>query len=235
MRRDVGRQHPLSSRPIQDGQRQRTVAIVLGALAVFAAGVAVVIEVLDRSEGRPTTSSVTAPSRAPAPPSSTAPVAATAASPAPWPAASVVASAQAQAAPSVLWPEPEAPPPPAVSADSKLGDPFDSDAGRPHDVRELVRVGAIRLGVTNDSKVRNERAVTAVLTELGGEIDALERGRSDSFERRIMDYQSIFDRYRAKLAPHMDGSFAAKGQDGWTDTERLDAPYAGDGGARHAR
>ncbi len=131
------------------------------------------------------------------------------------------------------WPTPK--PIQGLSAtwDPHFGDPFESDAGLPSDVRELVRVGEFRLGVTNDSKVKNEGAVIAVLTDLGREIDKLDRGRTESFEARVVEYQEIYDRYRPKLAPHMEGSFALKGN-GWTDTERLDKPPSAEAGVADA-
>ncbi|MBI2395290.1 MAG: hypothetical protein HYV09_37320 [Deltaproteobacteria bacterium] len=143
------------------------------------------------------------------------------------------ATTAAKATTTSVWPDPPAKlPGEKATWDESYGDPFESDAGRPSDVRELVRVGAFRLGVTNDSKVKDHGAVVAVLKELGTEIDTLDRGRTDSFEKRVVEYQSVYDRYRPKLAPHMEGSFALKGN-GWTDTERLEHPRA-DAGAPHA-
>jgi hypothetical protein len=143
------------------------------------------------------------------------------------PGVATVASASTTVAAksTVVWPEPSVPIPYKASRDPNFGDPFESDAGLPSDVRVLTTVGAFRLGVTNRSKVRDERAVTAVLRELGGEIDALDRGRSDSYERRVVEYQAVYERYRSKLKPVMDGEFALKGN-GWTDTERLELPPA---------
>lgn len=156
--------------------------------------------------------------------------------PPPMPA-SVTAPAALAPSPSVSasttssWPKPE--PIPGVTAtwDPSFGDPFESKAGRPSDVREIVRVGGIRLGVTNASKVKNEQALAAVLRELGAEIDAKDHGRTDDAERRMLDYHPIYERYRAKLEPHLDGAFALKGYGGWTDTEPVRWP---DGGAEHA-
>jgi hypothetical protein len=89
----------------------------------------------------------------------------------------------------------------------------------------LTQVGAFRLGVTNDTKIRDERATVAILQELGTEIDRRDQGRDDGFEKRILEYQEVFDRYRDRLRPHMDGSFALKGN-GWSDTEPLSRPAA---------
>lgn len=132
--------------------------------------------------------------------------------------------AAAKPTPSELWPEPDPIPGVRATHDPNFGDPFESKERRPGDVRELTRVGAFRLGVTIESAVRDERAVIAVLNQLGAEIDALDRGRTDDYERRIMEYQSIIQSYRAKLSPYMDGAFAMKGN-GWTDTERLVPPH----------
>jgi hypothetical protein len=122
-----------------------------------------------------------------------------------------------------LWPEPLPNPAIRVSRDPSEGDPFESKQQRPSDVRELARVGGVRLGVTYASKVKDEVAVTAVLKEMGAEIDKAEQGRTDSYEARVVEYQKIFDRYRGRLAPIMEGSFATKSGD-WTDTEPLVHP-----------
>lgn len=132
--------------------------------------------------------------------------------------------ASASAAPArALWPEPK--PIEGVSAvwDPSHGDPFESDAGLPRDVRVLVRVGAFRVGITNDSRMLDEKATLAILGELGAEIDQKDRDRTDAFEQRIVEYQEIFQKYRGRLAPHMTGSFALKGN-GWSDTEPLTLP-----------
>ena len=125
----------------------------------------------------------------------------------------------------VAWPQ--ARPIQGVRAtwDEQYGDPFESDAGAPRDIRVLTQVGAFRLGVTNDTKIRDERATVAILQELGTEIDRRDQGRNDGFEKRILEYQEVFDRYRDRLRPHMDGSFALKGN-GWSDTEPLSRPAA---------
>lgn len=160
-------------------------------------------------------------------------VAAGTAAPTVAPAPPSTVAAATTATTTSVWPDPPAKlPGEKATWDPSYGDPFESDAGRPSDVRELVRVGAFRLGVTNDSKIKDHGAVVAVLKELGTEIDTLDRGRTDSFEKRVVEYQSIYDRYRPKLAPHMEGSFALKGN-GWTDTERLEHPRA-DAGAPDA-
>ncbi len=121
------------------------------------------------------------------------------------------------------WPTP---PTLADQRDPVESDPFESRARRPQDVRELVRVGDVRLGVTYDSKVRDEKAVVEVLRELGAELDQKERGRTDSFERRAVDYQPMLLKYGARLAPLMDGAFAFKGA-GWSEM----LPAVADGAA----
>ena len=144
--------------------------------------------------------------------------------PPPRPAPSAAPSA-AKAA-SNVWPEPLPIPGVRAITNPNFGDPFDGDGNGPKDVRVLATVGAFRVGVTNDSKVRDEAATVAVLKELGAEIDEKDRERTDSYERRVIEYQSIFDRYRDRLKPVMDGSFAVKGN-GWSDTEQVVHPHAG--------
>ncbi len=122
-----------------------------------------------------------------------------------------------------LWPEPLPNPAIRVSRDPSEGDPFESKQQRPTDVRVLAQVGGVRLGVTYASKLKDEVAVTAVLKEMGAEIDKAEQGRTDGYEARVVEYQKIFDRYRGRLAPIMDGSFATKSGD-WTDTEPIVHP-----------
>jgi hypothetical protein len=134
-----------------------------------------------------------------------------------------VASSSRKKTEAELWPEPLPNPAIRVSRDPSEGDPFESKQQRPSDVRELARVGGVRLGVTYASKLKDEVAVTAVLKEMGAEIDKAEQGRTDSYEARVVDYQKIFDRYRGRLAPIMEGSFATKSGD-WTDTEPLVRP-----------
>ena len=138
-------------------------------------------------------------------------------------AQSAVASISRKKTEAELWPEPLPNPAIRVSRDPSEGDPFESKQQRPSDVRELARVGGVRLGVTYASKVKDEVAVTAVLKEMGAEIDKAEQGRTDSYEARVVEYQKIFDRYRGRLAPIMEGSFATKSGD-WTDTEPLVHP-----------
>ena len=142
---------------------------------------------------------------------------------------SISAAPAAPAAPSAkprasanAWPEPLPVPGVRAVTDPNFGDPFDGDGG-PGAVRVLTTVGAFRLGVTKESMVRDEPATAAVLKELGAEIDAIDQGRTDSYEKRVVEYQSILDRYRARLRPLMEGSFALKGN-GWSDTERVLAP-----------
>jgi hypothetical protein len=88
------------------------------------------------------------------------------------------------------------------------GDSFESWDGRPSEVRTLVTVGRIRLGVTRVSKVRDEKRVTALLEELGQELDQREQRRSDSFEARAIAYGPMLDQYGARLRDVMDGDFA---------------------------
>lgn len=134
---------------------------------------------------------------------------------------------------SVLWPEPEPIKGVGWTSDPNFGDPFESDGGRPGDVRVLTRVGAFRLGVTVESKVRNERAVKALLGQLGAELDDKDRGREDSYERRVVEYQEIVSKYRPRLKPYMDGAFAMKGN-GWSLTERVILPFSRDAGTDNA-
>jgi hypothetical protein len=135
----------------------------------------------------------------------------------------VAPSAPASAASTAnVWPEP--PKHDVVATWSKdFGDPFEGDGGHKGDVRELLQVGAFRLGVTVESKLRDERQVRATLRELGEEIDRLDRGRTDGYERRVSEYEPVLERYRDKLKGSMDGSFALKGN-GWLETMPMNAP-----------
>lgn len=202
---------------------ERTLVIVLGALSALIIVGGVLLSVFGEKQRspRPDTAAPTA-----------APVVTAVKPTATPPRAEPVASA-APKAPAVVWPEPLPIPGERAVTNPNFGDPFDGEGGGPKDVRVLATVGAFRLGVTNDSKVRDEATVTAVLKELGAEIDAQDRGRTESYERRVMEYQSTFDRYRAKLKPAMDGSFAVKGN-GWSDTEMIVIPARPSTSAGHA-
>lgn len=204
---------------------ERTLVIVLGGLSALVIAGGVLLSVFDGNTPRAPRPDVAAATVAPVAPAPKAPTMAP-------PQASVVTSASPKA-PAVVWPEPLPIPGVRAVSNPSFGDPFDGEGGGPKDVRVLATVGAFRLGVTNDSKVRDEATVTAVLKELGAEIDAQDKGRSESYERRVMEYQSTFDRYRAKLKPAMDGSFAVKGN-GWSDTELVVVPARAGASAGHA-
>lgn len=204
---------------------ERGPLVALGAVSALVIVVGVVVSFLD---GR------RAPSARPEPPAPTVveqrtTTTANAPRPAPTQVAAAAPSATQKASSTTVWPEPL--PIPGIKAvhDPSFGDPFDGDGGGPSDVRVLTKVGEFRLGVTNDSKVLNEAATIAVLNELGAEIDKLDHGRTESYERRVVEYQSILNGYRAKLKPYMEGSFALKGN-GWSDTERIIAPSRASGG-----
>lgn len=210
--------------------RWRAPLAIVGAVCLV---VGVLVLVLAGGEARaPGPSGASAVSAARPTPPPTSPIGAGGGSGAASPRGAAASSPTA--AGSVVWPEPSVPIPYKATKDPSFGDPFESDAGLPSDVRVLATVGAFRLGVTNESKVRDERAVAGVLRDLGGEIDALDRGRTDSYERRVVEYQAVYERYRPKLAPFMDGAFALKGN-GWTDTERLEPPPAASSASATAR
>jgi hypothetical protein len=95
-----------------------------------------------------------------------------------------------------------------IAPAGNYGDSFESWDGKPSEVRTVVTVGHIRLGVTRVSNVRDEKKVAAILEELGGELDNRERGRTDSFEARAIEYGPLLDQYGARLHDVMDGDFA---------------------------
>lgn len=204
-------------------RRWRVAIVLVGSVCALIA-IAVIALAPTRSAA-PAAASVATTTSAPPPPLTVASAASAA-----KPSSTTIPSAKASA--SSAFPVPEKIDGITATFDPSFGDPFESKAGRPGDVRELVRVGDVRLGVTNASKVKDERALVGVLRELGAEIDAKDRGRKDDIERRMLDYQPIYEKYRSKLEPYLDGAFALKGHDGWTDTEPVRWP-SNDAGAAH--
>ena len=91
---------------------------------------------------------------------------------------------------------------------ANYGDAFESWDGKPSEVRTLVTVKGIRLGVARVATVRDERKVTALLGDLGEELAKREAGRHDSWESRAHAYHDMMDSYGRKLGPYMSGDFA---------------------------
>ncbi len=91
---------------------------------------------------------------------------------------------------------------------ANYGDAFESWDGKPSEVRTLVTVKGIRLGVARVATVRDERKVTALLGDLGEELAKREAGRHDSWESRAHEYHDMMDSYGRKLGPYMSGDFA---------------------------
>jgi hypothetical protein len=87
-------------------------------------------------------------------------------------------------------------------------DPFEPGYLGRDPVRTLAMVGVVRVGVPKSATVRDEKAVTQILTDLATEIDAKEKGQTGDSHQRAIDYNPLMVEYGERLRPFMSGSFA---------------------------
>lgn len=89
-------------------------------------------------------------------------------------------------------------------------DPFE-DEGE-HGVKLMATHGAIKVGVSTQATVKDEKQVKEIMAEMARELDEAEAGRTDDVEERAHDYQPLLNRYAAKLQSSMSGAFAFHGE-----------------------
>jgi len=114
----------------------------------------------------------------------------------------------------------ESPPPLSIVADAPEraepsledapSDPFEPREGQKPEIRTLVAVGDIQLGVVRNSRVRDEEGLKRVLVRIGGE---LEKRIREPQQQDTPGLQQLLDDYREELGKYMDGEVELRGPD----------------------
>ncbi len=108
-------------------------------------------------------------------------------------------------------PQPAAAPraPGRNSLEELPADPFERQNDQEPEVRTLIAVGDIRLGVLRNARVRDEAALTSALARIGDALDQKGRRPQAGGPGR----QELLDSHREELGRYVDGEIEIRGPD----------------------
>lgn len=113
------------------------------------------------------------------------------------------------AAPSRPSASPEEGRPPSSLRDLPA-DPFEPQGDQEPEVRTLVAVGDIQLGVLRNARVRDEAGLKTALARIGDEID---RRTRQGLQPGAPGLQELLDSHREELGRYVDGEVELRGPD----------------------
>ncbi|MET0401419.1 MAG: hypothetical protein ABW123_03405 [Cystobacter sp.] len=120
----------------------------------------------------------------------------------------------APASPPAASPAPEdgdtlLPPPPSDMPDTRA-DRYESQDGGEPEIRTLLAVGDIRMGVMRNSEIRDQEGLNRVLVRLGGELERRMQAQQPQ-QRGELSMQKLLDDYQEELGQYMNGEVELKG------------------------
>jgi len=99
---------------------------------------------------------------------------------------------------------------------NELSDPFEPQQSQEPEVRTLVSVGDIQLGVVRNSRIRDEAGLKKALVRIGDDLEKRLRGLQPL---GVSGLQQVLDGYREELGRYMDGEVELRGPDWMIGTE----------------
>jgi hypothetical protein len=101
------------------------------------------------------------------------------------------------------------PPPPADMPDTRA-DRYESQDGGEPEIRTILAVGDIRMGVVRDSEIRDQAGLNQVLVRIGGELERRMQAQQPQ-QRSELAMQKLLDDYQEELGQYMSGEVELKG------------------------
>ncbi len=101
------------------------------------------------------------------------------------------------------------PPPPADQPDTRA-DRFEPQDGGEPEIRTILAVGDIRMGVVRDSQIRDQAGLNQVLVRIGGELERRMQSPQPK-ERGERAMQKLLDDYQEELGQYMNGEVELSG------------------------
>ncbi|WNG24949.1 hypothetical protein F0U62_13740 [Cystobacter fuscus] len=101
------------------------------------------------------------------------------------------------------------PPPPADMPDTRA-DRYESQDGGEPEIRTILAVGDIRMGVVRDSEIRDQEGLNRVLVRIGGELERRMQSQQPQ-QRGELAMQKLLDDYQEELGRYMNGEVELRG------------------------